>query len=240
MDRPTYTDFFPCSYLKDQKARFIAAYATQEEKTVCEQLSMRGFRRSGKIMYFPACGECRQCVPVRIDVNRFKPNRTQRKLFAKQSRYQVQMVPLVFQQEHFDLYTKYLAARHPASEMTQDSREQYADYMLETPLDSALHEFRDAKTRQLKIVSLIDRLPLGLSAVYTFYDPDNAKESLGTFAILWQIDCAKRLNLPYVYLGFYIAACKAMSYKNTFSGVEGFVNGVWQPLHSSESAKKTV
>jgi len=241
-----YTDFFPCSYLPQQQARFIGTLGTHLSVEACEQLIMRGFRRSGAFIYWPDCVGCQQCVPVRIAVERFMPNRTQRKLWRRRDQWVTKTISLkkpvlsdaaqtqcsnpCFYDAHFQLYRRYLQARHDGSEMSGDGVAEYIDYMLVTPMDSVLVEFRHVDTNALVMVSLIDRLPTGLSSVYTFFEPDMPKESLGTFAILWQIEWAKRMNRPYVYLGYYIERCRAMAYKRRFCGVEGLIDGVWQPL----------
>jgi len=126
--------------------------------------------------------------------------------------------PLEFFEEHYQLYQRYQAARHSGGGMDLDNREQYSHFLLQSHVDTRLIEFRDDTT--LRMVSVIDRLEDGLSSVYTFYDPDLPGTAFGTYGILWQVETCRRLGLPYVYLGYWIAESPKMAYKERFHPLE--------------------
>ncbi|HNQ75722.1 MAG TPA: arginyltransferase, partial [Pseudothauera hydrothermalis] len=167
-------------------------------------------------------------VPVRVAVDRFRPDRSQRRAARRHATLEAAECPLVFQEEHYALYQRYQHARHAGGGMDQDNREQYAHFLLQSHVDTRLVEFREHGV--LRMVSVIDRLTDGLSSVYTFFDPQVAQASYGTYGILWQIETCRRLYLPYVYLGYWIAESPKMAYKSRFSALEGRVRGQWRPL----------
>ena len=141
--------------------------------------------------------------------------------------------PLAYDTEHYALYLRYQRVRHPGGGMDQDSREQYQHFLLHSNVDTDLYEFR-ARGR-LVMVSLVDRLVDGLSSVYTFFDPDVAGSSLGTYSILWQIQECLRERLAYLYLGYWISDSRKMAYKATFKPIEGLVGGRWRVLQGIDS-----
>lgn len=217
---------YPCSYIHGLEARSqVAAPAHLIGTSVYSQLIRAGFRRSGDYTYRPHCSGCSRCVPVRIDVNAFQANRAQRRCIKQNHNLYVELKPLVLDNEQFDLYRRYQRSRHAGGGMDQDDSEQYAQFMLSSQVDSALVEFRDGN--ELVMVSVIDKLEDGLSAVYTFFDPDREKSSLGTYAVLWQIESARRLGLPYVYLGYWIEESRKMAYKSNYRPLEGLVGNEW-------------
>jgi arginyl-tRNA--protein-N-Asp/Glu arginylyltransferase len=170
-----------------------------------------GFRRSGIFTYRPNCERCSACVPVRLPVERFAPNRSQRLRHEAPRNLRARELPLVLFDEHFALYQRYQAARHPGGGMDDDSHEQYANFLLQSRVDSRLIEF--SRRRAVRMVSIIDILDDGLSSVYTFYDPDLPSASFGTYNILWQIAQCSANGLPYLYLGYWIAESRKMAYK---------------------------
>ncbi|WP_374348727.1 arginyltransferase [Chitinimonas sp.] len=220
---------YPCSYLADRMARSqVAIPAELIDGQVYSQLVRHGFRRSGLFTYRPWCDQCRACVPVRLRVNEFSPDRTQRRVFRQHGTLDVQIRPLAFDEAHYALYHRYQQSRHSGGGMDEDDREQYENFILKSPVESFLAEFRSEG--ELKMVSLIDRLSDGLSSVYTFFEPDDARASYGTFNILWQVELARQQSLPYVYLGYWIAECRKMAYKTRFRPIEGLQHGSWQLL----------
>ncbi|TAL78888.1 MAG: arginyltransferase [Burkholderiaceae bacterium] len=220
------TASYPCSYLEGREARSqVAAPSHLIDTHTYSQLVEQGFRRSGLFTYRPHCDACQACKPIRVDVNNFVPTRTQRKARNRHKALQASNQPLVFSAEHFDLYCRYVSARHPGAGMDEDCQSQYTQFLLSSRVNSTLIEFRTAEGR-LEMVSLIDILDTGLSAVYTFFDPD-AEGSLGTYGILWQIDRCKFMGLPWLYLGYWIQESRKMTYKSQFRPHQILLNGQW-------------
>jgi arginine-tRNA-protein transferase len=139
-------------------------------------------------------------------------------------------VPLAFSDEHYRLYLQYQRQRHPGGGMDQDSREQYAQFLLQSRVRTHLIEFRDPRSEVLRMVSIVDDLADGLSSVYTFFDAANPRSNYGTYCILWQIRWALSRDLTHLYLGYWIRESPKMSYKATFRPVEGLHQGRWVPL----------
>ena len=220
---------YPCSYIEGLEAKSqVAAPAHLIGSAAYSQLIRAGFRRSGDYIYRPKCSGCARCVPVRVDVGAFKPSRTQRRCWKKNQDLRAVLRPLVQDEAHFDLYRRYQRGRHTGGGMDQDGSDQYAQFLLSSQVDSALVEFRDGQ--ELVMVCVVDQVEDGLSAVYTFFDPGREKDSLGTYAVLWQIEYARRLGLPFVYLGYWIEDSRKMSYKTSYRPLEGLVNHGWVRL----------
>ena len=224
---------YACSYLPGKIARSqVATPSHMIDVGMYSELVRAGFRRSGIFTYRPYCDSCRACVPVRIPVTGFVANRSQRRANRRHRSLIVHQLPLSFDDEHYALYQRYQASRHSGGGMDQDSREQYAHFLLQTHVDSVMVEFRDAG--ELRIVSIIDVLSDGLSSVYTFFEPNLSGTSLGTYSILWQIAQCQRLRLPHLYLGYWIRDSRKMAYKGNFRPIEGRISGVWRKLEEEE------
>ncbi|NBV88279.1 MAG: arginyltransferase [Betaproteobacteria bacterium] len=221
---------YPCSYIEGRKARSQVATPNHLiQSRVYSDLVQLGFRRSGIFSYRPYCDNCRACQPIRVPVAQFQPSKTQLRTWRRLSaRLQAQEVPLLFSDEHYGLYLRYQSGRHMGGGMDQDSRDQYSQFLLQSQVDTRLITFREHG--ELRMVSLIDRLQSGLSAVYTFYDPERTQDSLGTYGVLWQIAECYRLGLEYVYLGYFIEESPKMSYKARFRPAEILVQGEWVPV----------
>jgi len=220
---------YPCSYLPDRLARSqVATPSHLIDSRLYGELVRLGFRRSGAFTYRPYCDHCRECVPVRIPVARFKESRSQRRSWKRHLNLATNRRNLAFDSEHYALYLRYQRQRHPGGGMDQDSREQYQHFLLHSNVGTELIEFRDATG--LRMVSLVDRLYDGLSSVYTFYDIEPSGASYGTFNVLWQIRRCRELGLSYVYLGYWIEGSKKMAYKSAFRPLEGLVQGGWREL----------
>ena len=227
------TDTYPCSYLPDRQARSLVAIPPGLiDSALYSRLVRHGFRRSGPFSYRPDCTGCRACVPVRIPVQRFAPNRSQQRCFKRHGTLMATERPLTYNETHYALYRRYQHARHPGGGMDQSDPDQYAEFILQSHIDTRLIEFCEPESGTLRIVSLIDRLDDGLSSVYTFFDPDIAGASFGTYSILWQITRCAALGMPYLYLGYWIKECRKMAYKAGFQPIEGLIDGLWQPLPS--------
>ena len=220
---------YPCSYLPGRLARSqVATPSYLIDANTYSHLVASGFRRSGAFTYRPYCDHCRACTPVRVVAAEFSPNRSQRRTQRVNANLMTRVMDLKFSHEHYALYRRYQSQRHPGGGMDHDSREQYSHFLLQSNVNTRLVEFREHG--QLRMVSIIDELADGISSVYTFFEPEHARLSLGTYSVLWQINEAHRRKLPFVYLGYWIAESRKMSYKTEFKPIEGLVRGVWSRL----------
>ncbi|MDN5843845.1 MAG: arginyltransferase [Alcaligenaceae bacterium] len=226
---------YPCSYLPGRAARSqVAAPAHLVDDASYSRLIEQGFRRSGLFTYRPDCEHCQACIPIRIDVQRFTRHRTHRKVWNRLSGPEglhTHLSPLHWDAGHFELYQRYQQARHPGAGMDQDDQAQYTQFLLTSRVHSNMAEFRD-RQGVLRMVAIMDQTDTGLSAVYTFYDPD-WHGSLGTYGILWQIEACRRLGLPWLYLGYWIEESRKMAYKGQFRPHQILRGGVWiEPAQS--------
>ena len=220
------TATYPCSYLPGFEARSqVAAPTHLITADTYSHLVEQGFRRSGLFTYRPHCDQCQACLPIRVDVNGFNASRTQRKTWQRHNMLMASEQSLHWNSEHFELYQRYQSSRHPGAGMDEDSRSQYTQFLLTSRVNSKLIEFR-LPSGELQMVSIIDVIDSGLSSVYTFFEPD-APGSLGTYGILWQLAQCRRLQLPWLYLGYWIQESRKMAYKSQYRPFQILRHGVW-------------
>jgi leucyl-tRNA---protein transferase len=220
----------PCPYMPARAERkMIVELTGREAPEFYDELSRAGFRRSHRFAYRPACRACAACVPVRIAVERFVHSRSTRRVRNANAGLAVRLLAPHATIEQFRLFIAYQQRRHGDSDMATMSYGEFRGMIEDTALRTALVESRDPGGA-LVAVSLIDRLDDGVSAVYSFYDPAQHRQSLGTWSILWLVEECRRRELPYVYLGYWIAESPKMAYKARFPALERLTDGHWLPF----------
>ena len=227
------TEPHPCSYLPDMEATtlFVDPHARMDKETLT-YLSERGFRRSGAILYKPDCTNCQACISLRIPVTNYRFSRNERRILKRNADLNIFEVESISHDDFYQLYHKYISMRHADGDMFPPGRDQYESFFSNPFGTTRYVVFKNDSG--LKAVAIIDDFTTGLSAVYTFYDPDEEHRSLGTLAVLWQILKAQELSLPYLYLGYWVNQCPKMSYKTRFHPSEIYFNKRWIPLIPSQ------
>ncbi|MCU9837591.1 arginyltransferase [Ruegeria sp. WL0004] len=226
----------PCPYLADRMERkLFTALQGQGAERLNNSLSQQGFRRSQNVLYRPSCADCSACLSARIDVKAFSLSRGQRRTLKRNAHLTRRATSPWATDEQFDLFRSYLDSRHADGGMADMDVFEFAAMIEETPIRSRVIEYADQENGTLTAVSLTDVLDDGLSMVYSFYDPDQHRNSLGTYMILDHIEIARETGLPYVYLGYWVPGSPKMGYKSRFSGLEIYRGGAWHPLDNPES-----
>lgn len=220
-----------CSYLEDHTAvNAVLDPDISLSNSIYSQLIDHGFRRSGGHLYAPHCPNCSACQASRVPVAEFNANRSQRRCIKSNADLSVKVQEARYSDEYYDLYTRYLDSRHPEGGMSDTTPEKFKDFLIADWCSTRFIEFR--KDNRLVSVSVTDLVSQGYSAVYTFFDPEESRRSLGTLAPLWLIRQAARSNLPWVYLGYYIANCSKMNYKSNYKPLHLLKDGQWQSINT--------
>nr|WP_248617095.1 arginyltransferase [Methylococcus capsulatus] len=227
----------PCGYLPGRDARFTyvsPAYplSPQSYRGLLEE----GFRRSGNWVYRPCCIGCSACLPVRLPVHDFLLTRSHRRVLKRNADIDIRVSVARFDERQFQLYVRYLAARHPTD--TPVSRDDYWSFVSSSWAQTRFVEFRSYS--ELIGVAVVDHVPGALSAVYTFFDPDAAERSPGSLAILWQILEARRLGREWLYLGYWIGGCRKMEYKARYRPLEALIANRWRRFQVDEPLRSSV
>lgn len=221
-----------CGYYADRTAQNLVIDPAAPNLDRLYPLALaRGFRRAGGHLYHPHCRRCRACVSCRIAVERFRPDRSQRRCLRRNADLEVRRTEPGFTAERYRLYRRYLRSRHPGGGMDEADAADFERFLVAPWSPTEFIELRAGG--HLLGVAVTDVTSSGLSAVYTFFDPEQPRRSLGTFAILSQIDLARRLRAHYLYLGFWIDGHPKMDYKRRFAAAELLGPDGWQPLPGS-------
>ncbi len=220
----------PCPYLPDRLERkLVTELSGPGAETLHEALARSGFRRSHSIAYAPACAGCKACVPVRVVVDEFERKRSLARLWRENADLVAARVPARATTEQYELFARYQQSRHAGSDMALMGFYEYSAMIEDSPIDTFMVEFRD-RAGVLTAVVLTDRTSDGLSAVYSFFEANGERDGLGNFVVLWLIDQARKLNLPYAYLGYWITNSAKMAYKARFQPLECLGPNGWQPM----------
>lgn len=216
-----------CGYLPGRQAvNAVMDPTVVPDRALYSRLVELGFRRSGPRIYRPACPDCMACIALRIPVASFRPSRIQRRVWRRHAGLTVLDREPEFREEHYALYRRYLRARHPFGGMDEASPEEYFSFLVCKGIETRLIEF--SEQGRCLAVAAVDVLQNGLSAVYTFYEPELQGGSLGAYAVLWEIEAARRIGADWLYLGYWIEECRKMSYKNQYRPCELLINGRWR------------
>jgi arginyl-tRNA--protein-N-Asp/Glu arginylyltransferase len=225
----------PCPYLEGRMERklFTSLQGDSAQK-LNDSLSKQGFRRSQNVLYRPSCADCAACLSARIDVSRFTPSRGHRRIQKRNANLERRATSPWATEEQYDLFRRYLDARHADGGMADMDVFEFAAMIEETPIRSRVIEYVDRETGALIATCLTDMLDDGLSMVYSFYEPDMARQSLGKWMILDHIEIAREAGLPYVYLGYWVPGSDKMGYKAKFNALEIYRGRAWEPLENAQ------
>ncbi|WP_171207260.1 MULTISPECIES: arginyltransferase [unclassified Ruegeria] len=230
----------PCPYLEGRMERkLFTALQGEGADRLNNSLSQQGFRRSQNVLYRPSCTDCAACLSARIDVSKFRPSKSQKRAAKRNAHLQRRATSPWATDDQFDLFRRYLDVRHADGGMADMDVFEFAAMIEETPIRSRVVEYSDPGSQDLIAVSLTDVLDDGLSMVYSFYDPDQHQNSLGTYMILDHIEIAREAGLPYIYLGYWVPGSPKMGYKAKFTGLEVFLNGAWQSVENPQALANT-
>lgn len=235
-----HTAEHPCGYWPERIARDLVMDPRDPHLAQWYPQALAwGFRRSGNIVYRPHCQGCRACVAVRIPVARFRPDRSQRRCLARNTQVTMRVLAAERTAEQLALYQRYLRARHPGGGMDGHGAAEFDQFLSGQWNDGRfieLREFASEGSGRLLAVAVTDVIQTALSAVYTFYDPDEEQRGLGTLAILKQLQWARSQGQSHLYLGYWIGGHRKMDYKRRFRPLEFFDGRRWCDLDDGECA----
>lgn len=218
-----------CSYLDDRQAITLFVDPLARVNTdIYSSLSAAGFRRSGNHIYRPYCEGCNACIPVRVLVSNYRFKRRHKRVLKKNEDVIMRQFKPAASDEYFLLYKKYIDARHADGDMFPAEPDQYDSFLVDGRPEAIFFEFRIQG--KLLAVAVADKLNDGLSAIYTFFDPDMEDRSPGVLAVLRLIEETKRLSLAHLYLGYWIKQSQKMNYKMDYKPLQLYVNNQWIPL----------
>lgn len=224
----------PCPYLEGRMERkLFTALQGEGAERLNNALSKQGFRRSQNVLYRPSCADCQACYSARIRVADFVPSRSQARVLRRNARLRRRPTSPWATEEQFALFRRYLDGRHATGGMADMDIFEFAAMVEETPVRSRLVEYREPPPEgRLRAVCLTDILDDGLSMVYSFFEPELSRDSLGTYVILDHVRMAAEMHLPYVYLGYWVPGSAKMGYKARFGALDVYSRGQWQPLRN--------
>ncbi|MEK9771296.1 MAG: arginyltransferase [Nitrosomonadales bacterium] len=222
---------YDCGYLKHHRSQsLVVAHPEKLEKNEVSNLISNGFRRSGIHIYKPDCKSCNKCIPIRVDVTNFRPNRTQKRIIKRYQYLDISLDQLEFSDEDFLLYDQYQKIKHNEfTDSDKNNRNDYINYLLTSNTETKKITFKHQS--KLKIITILDIFDNSISAVYTFYDVKSNQESYGTYSILWLIEWAKKNKIKHIYLGYWINESVKMRYKTNFKPFELLINNQWQQFY---------
>ena len=223
---------YPCSYLPERTAHHLISDANNLlSPKLYSSLIDAGFRRAGERIHRPNCYHCDQCISLRIPVTQFVANKSQRRLIKKNDDLITKVITKPVYQNYYPLYEQYITSRHPESETMQNVEDTFHNFLFSRWSQTFAVEFTLASINKLMCVAICDPLLQGWSAVYTFYNTEFINRSLGSYAILKQIELLQELGHAYLYLGYWVSECEKMNYKTRYKPCEGFIDEQWKPLN---------
>ncbi len=226
----------PCSYLANRQAKTLFVDPKAElDRSGYSVLSDLGFRRSGPHVYRPHCNGCTACISARLPVDQFQLSRSQKRVLRRNHDLSLRITAPTMSDELYDLYQRYISARHADGDMYPPSVEQFESFLVRSEQETYFYQFRSES--ELLAVAVVDQLDQGLSAIYTFFDPQVRHRSLGRYAILKQIQAAQQQQLEFLYLGYWIKGCQKMDYKIEYRPIQLLLDGQWMQLNKNSDLR---
>lgn len=224
----------PCSYLENKQSNSL--FIDPDSKPTEDQLNLlhlQGFRRSGRLVYRPHCTDCNACHSSRVINDEFSPSKSQKRTLSRNKDLKLNWADATYSDEHYALYEDYISKRHQDGEMFPASKEQYQGFLIE---GHGTHRFLEARGPQGTLVAccVVDIFYDGLSAIYSYFDADQDKRSLGRYMVLALISQGNHANLPYTYLGYWIKESSKMNYKANYQPLEVYDGQNWRKLINNE------